>query len=118
MRLVRQLKQLLCPPPVPKSRTADGQRILRQLIEEQLFSSNGWANPIDNIGAALSFARAHGIELAPGITHGSCRAYLPKERWKAQPSVHYIPLGDWIDRIDPCEAICLCALNCRELGIL
>ena len=115
--LRRIVADFLCPPPPPKSETDLGKRILEALRREG-FQTDGPGNPMDHIGTALQLARETGITLVPGLSFGSCRAVLPRECWKGLPKVSYIPLGDWIDRVDPCEAICLCALSCRNVGIL
>lgn len=114
----QRIKRWLCPPPPPKSETREGRALLAALRAAGLLIDTGWANPVDHIGAAWKLAKHHGIELGIGTSSTQLRAYLPKERWRGQPIVNYIPLGDWVERADLCEAICICALNCRRIGVL
>lgn len=112
--------------PIARSATLDGQRILAELHTLALWpiqddpNLNGLiGNPLDHIGTSLRLAKHYGIELRGGITFGSCQAYLPEERHK-KPAVNvsFGWLGDWMDRGEPCEAICCVLLSCRKLGLL
>lgn len=116
--MMKRIKRWLCPPPPPRSKTPEGRAILAQLRDAGLLIDTGWTNPIDHLGAAWRLAKHYGVEFGPGTSSANLRAYLPKERWKGQPTVDYFPLGDWVERADLCEAICLCVLNCRAIGVL
>jgi len=117
-RIMWHLRPSTGGPILLRSKTEQGGQVLERLVSEGLYTPEGWSNPLDHIGHALRLAKQHGIELAPGITNGSVRAYLPENRWKGGPTVNWIPNGSWVDRQEPCEAICCCLLSCRQVGIL
>lgn len=118
-QIKRRLQRWICPSPLPPSETSEGQCVLARLKREFDLDWLGLhANPLDNIGDALSLADHYHIRLKSGITRYSCIAYLPKEEWKAEPTPAYIPNGTWVDRPTICDAVCSCLLSCRGVGVL
>lgn len=111
--LQRRFKQRALLP----SETLEGAAALDRLRSEGLLLL-GTGNPVDHIGTAFEYAAHYGIVLQRGLTFASVRASLPHHLWKAEPKVHYIPDGSWVDRGTVQEAVVSCLLSCRSIGVL
>lgn len=117
--MIKFLRSILCKnKELPRSKLSLGADIIKRLDDQNLWRSGQRGNPVDDIGIALQMARKYGVEIGPGLSYDVCRAYLPASRWRGVPTVSYVPAGDWIERHDVCEAICMCVLSCRNIGIL